>query len=349
MVSFEEMRKNPRLADPFRRPDWRYKRVLRMVSRMPSPGRTTRHDDKYIKGARSFMLRWKKGEAERDRLLYENPGMYHAWCVFDNIEKDADFQFIMEARLLSGQTPEAIAFESCVLPETVEWYEKVFFNVKDSLGHHDWILKHVLLPSLVRNHEPDDDDNADGLNYSSPPVVKPHMDSTLKFFSYFGGPIICEFMLSGFKRGLHCHAWEKIGEWLDESMMDSIRRRTAQAAQVFDINKYNVMELVQVHTRIVEIQRSAESQEDKHSAIENHVHGMLAEIPWTVGHDAREVFEGTVIGQLDDVAAETNAEELMLLGAGQQPLDIEDLPAMSIATRNKEDLENKDAKNTESK
>ncbi len=316
MITVEMMRKDPRLSDPFLRPDWRFKRVLSMISRQPTPGRTTKRDDEYIKDARTFLLRWKKGEAERRKLQYDMTAMYNAWLIYDKATKEPEAQFLIEARLLSGQSYDQIAFDIPTLPETIECYEKVFFNVKTFLPHHDWIIRHVLLPASDRFIEEEDDDAQ--LQFKPQAVVRPHFDSTLKFFAYFGGPILCEFMISGFKRGQKVHTQDGIEEFIHDNFVSNAGKRSAQAIREFEINKYNVMELFSTHLQIIAVQKSAAVQEDKHSTIEKHIHGMLTEIPWTVGKDAREVFEGTVIGALDEDAAELNSEELMLIGTGQR-------------------------------
>jgi hypothetical protein len=203
-------------------------------------------------------------------------------------------------------------------------------------------VKHVLLPASDRFVEHDDDDN-DAPQFKTAVVVRPHLDMTLKFFAYYGGPIMCEFMISGFKRGQIVHTQDEIGDYLNEQMMIDCQRRSAQAMREFEINKYNVMELFATHTRIMEIQKSAESQEERHSTIEKHIHGMLTEIPWTVGADAREVFEGTVVGEYDEMSAELNSEELMFIGAGQRVDALETIPDLNIDNRKPKDLEGKDA------
>jgi len=312
--------------DPFLRPDWRFDRVLELVSRQPTPGRTTRFNDDYIKVARSFMLRWKKGYLEREKLKRENPGMYFAFIIWDKINTDPEVQFIIEAAILSGKTNSEVAHEVCTCPEAIEWYEAIFFNVKERRANHGWIFKHVLLPASDRFVKDEDDDDDDTPQFTTSPVIRPHLDMTLKFFAYYGGPLMCDFMLTGFKRGMPVNTQDEIGDWLNEQWMISIQRRSTQSTHLFEVNKYNVMELFATHARIMEIQKSSESQEDRHSTIERHIHSMLTEIPWTVGKDAEAVFEGTTIGEYDEMSAELDSEELMLIGAGQRVKGLEDLP-----------------------
>lgn len=320
--------------DPFLRPEWRYERILQLVDALPVPKRPTRFDDDYIRAARKFILRWRAAdEHQRFLLAHENPGLCFAWLVFQKINTDPETSFMIEARLLANESHVEIADAIRSQPEAVEWYEALFFNVSDNLRHHDWILKHVLLPSADRMGEDDEDEDEDDLRrFVTPPVVRPHMDFTLKFFSYFGGPVLCEFMLSGFKRGVMCHTQDDIGGWLDEQWYNHIRRRSTMAAGVFEVNKYNVMELFATHSRIIELQKGLDGQDERRTVIEKHINAMLTEIPWTVGTQAREIFEGTTIGRYDEMAAELRDEEMLLVAAGEKPMALEEVPGLVMPT-----------------
>jgi hypothetical protein len=323
-----------RMYDPFLRPDWRFERVLRLVSRVPTPGRTTKRDDSHIKEARSFMLRWNRGEEWRESLLDENPGLYYAHSIFANLHMDPEVKFMLEARLLASQPVEEIADRLKTLPETVSWYEKLFFNVSTFLRHHDWIVKHVLLPSSDRfvEHE-DDDDDAAPAPQGTPLVVRPHLDMTLKFFAYFGGPILCDFMISGFRRGNAVQNADEISSWLDDQWRSTIQRRSAQSAGVFEVNRYNVMELFATHARIIELQKGAESGEERRSSFTRHVSTMLSQLPWTVGRRGAEQYAGSTMGDLDSAAAEINDEELILIGGGEVPSSVKELDSLTIESR----------------
>lgn len=328
----KKLLRNLQLFDPFLHPDWRHERVLEMVDRpAATPGRTTRRDDEYVRAARSFILRWRSGETSvRKELLYENPGMYFAYKLHDQRMVDPETAFMIEARLLARQTDEEIVAAIKTLPETINWYEKIFFNVRPFIDYHDWILKQVLLPATSRFAPADaaDDDGRTG-HEQFPAFVRPYLDGTLKIFSYFGGPILCEFMLSGFKRGLIVRTQDEIGAWLDANWSHSTRMRSAQTAHAFKIDKWNVMELFQTHARIMELQKGDDSSVERRSTIERHVHAMLGEIPWTSG-DSDAIFEGTVTGTYDKLSAEMRDEELQLAAAGEELKELEDLPALTI-------------------
>jgi hypothetical protein len=68
---------------------------------------------------------------------------------------------------------------------------------------------------------------------------------------------------------------------------------------------------------------------------------MLTELPWTVGRQAKEFYTDSAIGAFEETAAELNAEELILMGAGEIPDYLDELPAVSITGR--DEVEVKDA------
>ena len=322
-----------RLADPFLRPNWRHERVVRMLSSVP-PERTKRSDDEWVQGYKRFLFQWNKGEDKRDKLMYDNPGLYFAYIMHDRMFTEPEMRLMMEARLLAGVSYADIAHDCKTIPDTIEWYERLFFNVSDFLPHHDWILKHVLLPSSDRfvEDDPDDDDVAFKPRPSSE-VVRPHLDMTLKFFAYYGGPLACDAMISGFRRDKKVTSQEDLPEYFHEQFMAQLTRRSAQAAGQFEINKYNVLELFATHTRIIEIQRSAESAEDRHNEFEKHVNAMLTELPWTAGVESTRLFAGSSIGKFDEGSAELNEEELMIFGSGRKPESVDGVATLTISSR----------------
>jgi hypothetical protein len=306
-----------------------------MLSSVP-PERTKRYDDEYVQGYKKFLFQWNKSENNRDRLMYDNPGLFFAYLLHDRIHLEPELRLMIEARLLAGVDHATIAHEAKTIPETVEWYEKLFFNVTPFLTHHDWIVKHVLLPSSDRfvGEEPsEDEDDEEFAPRPSSEVVRPHLDMTLKFFAYFGGPLICDVMISGFRRDKKITSYDEIPDYFNEQFASQIMRRSAQASGQFEINKYNVMELFATHSRLIEIQRSIEGQEDRHNEFEKHIDAMLSELPWTAGLDGTTQFEHSPIGRFDEGAAELNEEELMLFGSGKKPDSIEGVAELTISSR----------------
>lgn len=334
--------RNWRSYNPFLRPEWRWDRVLKLLHpEHGQKGRVTRNDDSYIRAAKSFLGHWQaaEDEAARNQLLYENPGMYYAYQIYEKAQNlEPETAFMLEAMLLADKSYEETAEALATCPEAVEYYEAVFFNVTPRLKNFAWITKHVLLPAADRftptpveedNDAPEDNQK----RYLTVPVIKPHMDVTIKFFAYFGGGIMVDFMITGFRRGVFCTSQEDIAQWLNDQWMHQMGRRSAMAAGEFQVDKWSVEMLFNTHSRIIEIQRGAASQGEKQTAIEKHISLMLTELPWVHGDAAKEVFKGTEVGMYDDMAAELRDDELQLVASGQRPTNLEELPLLDITLK----------------
>jgi hypothetical protein len=308
------------LADPFLQPFWRHERVLGMLEQWP-PERCKRYDDEWVQGYRTFLFKWNKGGSQRNELLHINPGLFYAYKLFLSRLHDPELSLIIEARLLAGMSYGDIAHENKTMPETIAWYEKLFFNVTDFLAHHDWILRNILLPASDRSV---DATNVQENDKAPKFEVKPHFDMTLKFFAYYGGPILCDFMLSGFKRNQKLTDAKDIDDWLDQQWANQIRRKSAQAAGQLRVNSFNVMELFITHGKLIEVQKNIESRQDRHNEFEKHVNAMLTELPWNVGAESEKLYAQTALGRYDKGAAELDSAEIMAVGANS------DLPNLDV-------------------
>lgn len=326
---------NIHLADPDLRTDWRHNRVLQMLSTNP-PGRCNRYDDKWIQQYKTFMLLHRKNDESRTRLLYEMPGLYYAYKLFDAINRDT--ALIVESRLLAGMTYAQIADLIKTIPETIEWYERLYFNVTEFLANRDWILTKVLLPAVDRYHDTlyedkEDDDVFDKINkkMAVKRIVKPHLDMTLKYFSYFGGPHVCDMMISGFTEVKHVTSVEDVPDFIHKNFVNTIARRSLQAASQFEINQYNVLELFSLHGKIIEVMKEDKSKSEKLNSIEKQFQSFLTDIPWATGMKAQEAYEGKLIAEHDKSHYEVSAEEALVTGSGQK-IEI-DVPPKDLFNR----------------
>jgi hypothetical protein len=307
----------------FRRPDWRWQRVLQICDRGlapgANPGRCTARDDHLVRQAREFLLGWRNRETEADRehLFWKFPGLYYAYELYEKKTEEPEGGLFLEARLLARQSNAEIAYCLSTLPDTVEWYSRLFFDVVDRLDHRDWVTKHVLLPAFKRHHGALQDEDGTPLPYKDSTVAQPFLDGSLKMFAYFGGKYIVDYMVTGFQQGKPMASPDDLSQWLDNHWATSVRRRSAQAAGQFEVNKYNVMELFAAHSRIMELEQSRESASQQQSAYERNVQTMLNEIPWATGADGAKVSDGTVVGRFDVMAAELRDDELILVSAGK--------------------------------
>lgn len=343
----------------FRRPEWRWERVESLCTQGLTPMRCSRHDDDYIKHARNFWLRWRAAHANDDvdmqrRLMVEMAGPYTAYQYQQSIVDNPDSALYLQSRILARQSREDIAKAMGLHPGAVEWYEALFFNVLDHIDHRDWITKHVIVPAVMHrdqilpaalpsqhSYQPE----LDGPDDEAPPVFRdstvalPFLDGTLKMFAYFGGPFVADVMINGFQSGRPVNNADDLPEWLNEQFALTIRKRSAQAVRLVELNKYNVMELLAVHTRIIELDRSVDMTAAGKNEHERNVRAMLDTLPWCVGDKGALAYAKRPSGRYDQKAAELRDSELIQLEAGDG-VTIEDYPkALPAAPNRKQKLE----------
>lgn len=314
----------------FRPPSWRWERVLSLVDRPGEViGRCTRRDDRVVRAAKSFAVRRQSADQMTlDRLQAENPALFYAYDFHQRAQDDPEAALYIQARLLARQTPEQVADVMGITADTVTWYADLFFDVIPYLDKRDWITKQVLVPAMLRSGgvAPPGAADAQAQPFRDSTVARPFMDGTLKLFAYFGGPHLVDVMIAGLQAGRPLTSVEDMDNWFDRTVATTVRRRTAQAATMFEVNKYNVMELFAVHSRIMEIERSEESQEQARTTTERHVKALMDEIPWAVGGDGEELYDGTAVGRFDRMSSELRDDELLLVAGGR--------PAPTVAPDN---------------
>lgn len=294
-----------RQYDPFLTPDWRWQRALELTRHRPRPARCTKHDDEVIRQTRAYLLAWNKlchddpgSHGHSEQLVARYPGLYFAHRIYSS--PDDLIRCLLEARLLAAQDPQEIAEEMKILPATVEWYEQVFFNVSGRLGHHDWIISQVLGPAAGR-----------GL------VHRPY-DASLKLFAFFGGVALLRFMLHGFLRGGKPVTDTEVRAYVSSQIRTGLDRRTLlETTSGFEVNQFNIMDLLSVQAKFVELENELGAGQARNQ-IEANLHVMLSELNWTTGqppaHQPSLPYEGGAVELYD--------EELLDAAAGVVPEDM---------------------------
>lgn len=302
------MHKDFQTYNPFRVPQWRYDRVLQLVEHRPRARRPSpKRDDEYVRAYWNFFRKYDRAEEEEDRLaLFPNqPAMYYAHLIHHH--PDREWRAMIQARLLTRVSDEEIAETAATLPEAIFLYEKLFFHVRDRIDSHDWIVKTVMGTAANRASNRNDSwtDNQRNLAY--------------KLFAYFGGPIVLDVIISGFLSGDFPKNKSQIGPWFDSTMRLLVKRKATMAAQLFEVNKWNVMQLLEIHLQISNAENAAQS--GPQTDIEKGINALLQTVPWGLakrGYD--QLTEEQQRYALSPV--EPNAMEQMSLASGKVPASL---------------------------
>jgi len=233
MALLEELEK----FNPLKRPDWRYRRVLSIVQGKSSRGSSRVFDDKWIKGYRRFLVMYNRsGKQSRLRAFRYDPALYYAHRLFH--DPDREWRSILEARILANETLESIARCFHTIPETIDWYEKIFFDVRDRLGSRDWIIK--VIRSGVDLTLDDTGDVSNEIKYF-----------TYKFFGYFGGPWALDVVIAGIGEVGGPSSYDEVNNWLQSVMSTGLLRKGAIASQVVGVNNFTALNLLRTYTTVL--------------------------------------------------------------------------------------------------
>lgn len=332
--------------NPLRRPDWRFERIRQLADRMPHPGRCTVRDDDYIRRGRAFLLRWRNLPPEQRHALWrEEPGLYYAYQLKEAAVEDETSLFLLESRILAAQPCAEIARETGTLPSTVAWYGKLWFDVADRLHQHDYILRHVLFPAARRaGQERKRDRTKSNDPYATVAIVDPLLDYSLKFFAYFGGPLLFEFALTGFQRGKRVATREEAADFCARRHADILAVRVAQGAGNFELTKFNIADIFAGHARLQELARKGDDDGSRTNAMEKSVSAFLQEFPWASGDDPAA--GGTPLDEFDRMDAELRDDELLRVGAGEafeRDTEVRSLSLAGVPARRSEEPGGEDA------
>lgn len=237
-------------------------------------------------------------------LFPKYPGLFAAHLFHH--QPDKEWRWLLQARILSGENDEQVARRMSTLPSAVKWYERIFFNVRDRLDASDYITKQVIGKMEERSTSAREGRLTDF-----------HEQMSYKLFGYFGGPIILDIIFSGFTRVPMPDRADRTDQWMDSTMQSLVRRKATSAARHLEINKYNIMPLLDLNMRIIE---AAKDSGGSVTEYERNIQTVMDTIPWELSEARVKRMERT--GEqvpFETTAIEPRADELLQLAVGKVP------------------------------
>ncbi len=296
--------------NPLRSPSWRADYVRRVVDAGKRCGIA---EDQFVRAYKTFILKMRRAANVEDQLdiFPKYADLYYAHLYQHN--PDPEWRWLLQACLISGQSNSEIAEYMAMSPGTVEWYEAIFFNVRERLRSRGYIVKCILSKINDRVNDPAWSFTAENKRLC------------YLIFAYYGGPLMLDVITSGFAPAPPPEKLEDTDAWLDLTVQRLIRSNALQAAQTLQINRYNVVSLLELHTKVMEITKSEAPLGD----IEQHLQQILSSVPFQMMHKAKENLKGEVINYID-TAVEPRADETVALSVGETPKQLQDLRKMNM-------------------
>jgi hypothetical protein len=227
------------LQGPLRCPHWRLDRVVQMTSHRPSPLRPGPYDDHYVRIYRRVLLALTAAgmdDSSREEVFRANPDICHAHELHYSL--DIERRQILEARLLTNETLEGIALGFGTSARTIDYFEKLFFNIRDRMQCRDWILKAAIIGPRRRYR-----DSKKGA------MTDEQRGYVYRLFGFYGGPLVLDAVISGIGSQAVPRRPEDVEGWFQDELQQIVRISAAAAAAVVPFNERNMMRIMKMALR----------------------------------------------------------------------------------------------------
>lgn len=217
---------------PTRQPSWRLARVVHLLSQRIRP---TRVDCHYVRAYRRLLLEWEKyrhHEVRRGEVFEEFPDVYQAHQL--HYSSDVETRQILEACLLTQESFAEIGKRFGVTPKAIEYFEAIFFNVRDRLSNRNWIRMVILGNCRQFGDGANDRLSLDQRGYA------------LRLLAYFGGPLALDAMINGMVPASMPQDDKDVGPWLQEVLSHLVQTTAVAAASTLSLDQRNSMRLMQL-------------------------------------------------------------------------------------------------------
>ena len=201
----------------FRSLQWRSHRVIELVDNPRLKPR--RSDDAYIRSYRRYRILRMAAGMDRTKRFSAFLAHPHS-CVADAIyfAANTEFRHILEARLLSEESPAEIASRLKLDEETINHYEALFFDFRDRPHDTDWVQEVILGP----------------IEYLFPKLNGVMSETQRGFlyrmFAYCGGSAVLDSVVHSIAPPTMPDSRESVGSWLDGAA-DQIVQSLSSAAK----------------------------------------------------------------------------------------------------------------------
>lgn len=298
MIEFE-------FDNPLRATDWRWQRAgiwLSSKDRFWWP--KAKHDGgaasaQWMRDAIRFREQMLQADDPTDhvKLKRKYPALYYANMLSQ--QQDNPTRYAIEAYLLASETNQSIGFRMGCGEDVVDAYESLFFDVREKLRNHGYILNTVIGPAIHR-----------GLSDRS-------YDVLWKLLGFMAGPHVVDAVISKFPEQSWAPDPQAVGAFWQEAAVGVMKMKATQAALSVGVNSQTHLALLDIFNKYVEIERTTESQGQAREAFMENIGSMMQSLPYTVaGYELTSEEDHRYLHYDPDTGREHRMDELVLQAAG---------------------------------
>lgn len=248
--------------DDQRVPDWRYHRVRALLNEEDEKSGS---DDMFVREAVTFIHRYEtidgpteaiRQRQRRRKLLVKNPGLFQAWELFLGVmtgEQGATpthgeteqrepglTQMMLEACVLANMPSEKIALRCSLKPDTVIWYERLFYDVRSRLKNKDWVRMTLIGPVYGGGSR------------------DMTFEKAIKYWAYNAGERVLEDVSSAYDDSVRVPAkGQSLRGFYREHFESGLARRSASSVGNVFANNHNYLQMYELMVSIINQQRQA--------------------------------------------------------------------------------------------
>jgi hypothetical protein len=211
---------------------------MEMLRHRPQPLRPTGSDDHYIRVFRRVLIELAAAGEDSDRrdaVFRDNPAVCQAHLI--HYSADVESRQILEARLLTSESFGEIAARLAMAPAMVEYYEGIFFSVRDRFQNRDWITKVIRGSSIGGRGIKNTRSSSDLRGY------------VLRLFAYHGGPLALDAVINGMASTTVPQRTKDLEGWFRDVLGQLVRTTATAAASTLEMNQKNMMQTVKLALR----------------------------------------------------------------------------------------------------
>jgi hypothetical protein len=231
---------NPKIYqnNPLRRPQWRAERVWQLLEHCPAPLRPRAYDDHCVRAYYRLLVSLQAAGSSaqrRQRAIEQRAPFYRAHTLY--FEPDHELRDILAAWLLTDEPLAKIANRFATDEQTVEYFEALFFNVRDRLSARAWIGKVIRgWPEVTSTNSRRD-------------VAENQRRAWYRWVGFHGGALVLDATVAALAPGLMRQRTENAAAIFDEALLQFVRTRSAEAAALVDVRDINPLRLIKMAMR----------------------------------------------------------------------------------------------------
>lgn len=299
--------------NPKRAPHWRWLRATQIDGGGFRASRALDGPEgyKWIRRALRMKRRYEAAGGRQTALyalMLHDRDLFWAYTIW--LEDKSPTRWMIEARVVAGESDEEIADKLGTSPGVISAYVNVFFDIREKIDNMDYMVGTVMGDAVTRG------------------LQERHYDLLWKMLGYNGGPHVLDATLRKSTPIQKPENSDQVGAFFQDFAINTMKYKAALSALTVQINTHTQLSLIDSFVKYVEIERTTENAAKAHTSIVDNIGEMLRALPFKIG--TKIDAEAVKVLPYDANAAELKHDELMIVATGGELSNKNDLQQLNF-------------------